>query len=160
MATIPGNSDGTRSAPSPMVAVPGAWGLGDSSDPWNGYRDDDAQNGVQDKLAQWQPGRVASLGGQSKRCHHGARLGCVDGQSVNANTGVDRGAVPKTIICGAAGDAGLVEQAVSIREHQVVLSDEGQRRYIGRVRAARPSPRIFTGTQKAAVLCIYLLTMC
>ena len=30
----------------------GAWGLGDSSAPWNGYRDDDAQNGVQDKLAQ------------------------------------------------------------------------------------------------------------
>ena len=41
----------------------GAWGQGGSSDTWNGYRDGDAQDGMQDQSARWQPGRVASLAG-------------------------------------------------------------------------------------------------
>ena len=35
----------------------GAWGLGGSSDPWDGYRGDDAQDGMQDQFMRWQPGQ-------------------------------------------------------------------------------------------------------
>ena len=31
----------------------GAWGLGSSSNPWIGYRGDDAEDGMQDQLAKW-----------------------------------------------------------------------------------------------------------
>ena len=85
MATTPDESRDTRSASSPMVAVPGAWEAPVTLGAGIGMT---MQMEVQDQPARRQSGRVASLAGQPKRCHHGAWTGRPDGQSENANTGV------------------------------------------------------------------------